>query len=262
MSKVSTFIIPDIHGNLFLLEKLLNKLPLVTGDRIITLGDYVDRGPSSREVIDVLLMLKSYYQMVYLMGNHEQIFIEFLNQRKLLKRVSREYQRARKKDGLENAGRVFNMPRTGGVQTLLSYGYPPDVDPRDVRLPDKHLEFFGSMRLSYLIGNYLCVHGGVSLTPQARAVRDMSKLLRLTSVRELLWSRDLVEQPHIDAEWGFQVVCGHTPQLTGLPLVTERVICLDVGAGYDTDLCALELDTQMVYYARRRRVMYLSQLLS
>lgn len=262
MSKVLTFVIPDIHGNLFLLEKLLSKLPLAAGDRIITLGDYLDRGPSSKQVIDLLLMLKRYYRMTYLMGNHEQIFIEFLQQKRLLRRVSWEYQRARKRDGLENAGRVFHMPRTGGIQTLLSYGCPPDVDPRDIRLPDAHLAFFGSMRLSYMVDDFLLVHGGVSLTPEARAVSGMSQLLRHTSVRDLLWSRDLVEHPHINALWRFKVICGHTPQLSGLPLVTERVICLDVGAGYGTDLCALELNSGRVYFARREEVLHLSQLRS
>lgn len=257
---VNTYVIPDIHGNLSLLETLLGKLPLSDGDRIITLGDYIDRGPASKEVIDLLISLKSRFEMVYLMGNHEQIFVEYLKQGKVLRKLTPEYRKGRGKDGLKDAGRVFHMARTGGIQTLLSYGYTPDVDPRKIRLPDTHLEFFGEMQLCWHNGVDLLVHAGVCIDNGAPLVSSVPEILKLSSVRDLLWSRELVKQPHLEANWNFRVICGHTPQASGLPLVTERVVCLDVGAAYDVDLCALSMETGSVYFARRLSPMSLAEL--
>lgn len=60
----------DIHGHLGKLEALINKLPLTADDRLIFLGDYIDRGPDSRGVISLLLQIKEQYDCVFLLMNH------------------------------------------------------------------------------------------------------------------------------------------------------------------------------------------------
>ncbi|MCI0671411.1 MAG: serine/threonine protein phosphatase [Myxococcaceae bacterium] len=72
------YAIGDIHGELGKLDALLERLPLEAGDRLVFLGDYVDRGPDSRGVVDRLLQVEKRFPCVFLLGNHESMFLDFL----------------------------------------------------------------------------------------------------------------------------------------------------------------------------------------
>ena len=72
------YAIGDIHGERDLLEELLASLPLRDEDRLLFVGDYVDRGPDSRGVVDTLLRVQKERPCVFLLGNHESMFLSFL----------------------------------------------------------------------------------------------------------------------------------------------------------------------------------------
>jgi hypothetical protein len=72
------YAIGDIHGRLDKLDALLDMLPLRPGDRLVFLGDYVDRGPDSRGVVDRLVDLADAYPCEFLLGNHESMFLDYL----------------------------------------------------------------------------------------------------------------------------------------------------------------------------------------
>ncbi len=125
-----TYVIGDIHGCLRPLQRLLEKITPQPGDEVIFIGDYIDRGPESREVVDVLLGLP--YRCVFLMGNHEKMLLDYL---------------------AGNDGGIY-LPN-GGLATLQSYG--GDL----ANIPPGHLSFFRALRPMYETPEYLFVHAGI-----------------------------------------------------------------------------------------------------
>lgn len=195
--------IGDIHGCLTAFETLLDELRPEKDDVVVTLGDYVDRGPDSNGVIERLLRLQSETTLVPLLGNHDALFLEVL-------------------DGTcENLRGWLSV---GGVQTLESYGGKSGV-------PDSHTAFLRlGCRLWYEPEGekVFFVHGsafpGSPLTEQ--------------TMEWLLWRRiHDAGGPHVS---GKAMICGHTAQRSGLPLVTPYAVCIDTWAfgegwltGYD-----------------------------
>jgi predicted MPP superfamily phosphohydrolase len=99
------YAVGDIHGEVGKLDALLEKLPLEAGDRLVFLGDYVDRGLDSHAVVERLIALRKSYQCVFLLGNHESMFLDFLGWR----------------NPAYFGGEAFLM--NGGDRTLASYNY-------------------------------------------------------------------------------------------------------------------------------------------
>lgn len=123
------YVIGDIHGCLEPLMKLMDQVKLTQEDRLIFIGDYIDRGPDPKGVIDYLLTLKG--NMTFLKGNHEQMFLDYL-------------------DGKDKLLFLMN----GGNATLRSYGGPSNV-------PEAHLKFLKGLRLYEETDEYLFVHAGL-----------------------------------------------------------------------------------------------------
>jgi len=126
----STYVVGDIHGCLKPLQRLLAKIEPEPDEEVVFIGDYIDRGPQAREVVDYLLSLP--FSCVFLRGNHEQMLLDFL------------------------AGQneeVFLL--NGGAATLRSYGGDAD------NIPAEHLRFFRSLRLQYETPDFLFVHAGM-----------------------------------------------------------------------------------------------------
>lgn len=187
--------IGDIHGRADLLAALhlrLDAEATETGGELpveIYLGDYIDRGPRSREVIDMLLARRRIRRLVCLMGNHERMLLQAMN----------------------DPGEVEAWMRLGGGDTLRSYGLTPRPTPhersidaaiaRTLRegLPADHLAFFHSLTLSFAIGGLFFVHAGVRPGVALNAQRE----------DDLLWIRD--EFLNSEADHGALVVHGHTP---------------------------------------------------
>ena len=140
------YAIGDIHGERELLVELLASLPLEDDDRLVFMGDYVDRGPDARGVVDVLLGVASERPCVFLIGNHESMFLDFLGW----------------DDPRYFAGDAFLL--NGGDRTLVSYDYFDNepLDPTEFKLPKAHEEFYRGLQLHYSEGGYLFVHAGLS----------------------------------------------------------------------------------------------------
>jgi serine/threonine protein phosphatase 1 len=125
-----TYVVGDIHGCLGPLERLLTKIAPRSDDEVVFVGDYIDRGPQSREVVDRLLGLP--FRCVFLLGNHERMLLDFLAGED-------------EEIYLENGGRA----------TLASYGGDPD------HIPAAHLAFFRRLQPMYETPDYLFVHAGI-----------------------------------------------------------------------------------------------------
>lgn len=206
MNKI--FAIGDIHGCFDQLQKLINNLAIDRKyDTLIFIGDYIDRGSASKEVIDYVIGLRNEFDnVVFLMGNHEQMFLDYLG-------------------GKNEKMYLYN----GGNATLLSYGISLSAMPhsKEAIIPLDHLLFFQSLLPYYKTEKYIFVHAGLipglSLSKQA--------------VFDLLWIRQ--EFIYSDYDFGKLVIFGHTPFAS--PLVMSNKIGIDTGAVYGGKLTCVEL---------------------
>ncbi len=202
----TTIVIGDIHGCFDSLQALLAQV-LDRADTLVFLGDYIDRGPESRRVVDRILELKGEHpRVITLMGNHEFMLLNYLEGRD---------------DG--------TFLRIGGSQTMKSYGLDPDPGPKAARdaIPDKHLAFFRSLPLLWEDAHGIYVHAG--LRPGLHLSRQTSDWC--------LWVRD--EFIRSSYSFGKPVVFGHT--VFASPLVQKNKIGIDTGAVYGKTLTALQL---------------------
>lgn len=201
--------IGDIHGQIEKLDKLLRILePDPERDELVFLGDYVDRGPNSREVLDRLLELTwSEQRVTCLRGNHEQMMIDYLMGR-----------------GKDSFGPMWLY--NGGRATLDSYAQPGQRS-FSSSVETAHLEFIRSLPLYYRTGETIFVHAG--LRPGIE--------LEEQSARDLLWIRDGFFRARYD--WPVRIVFGHTPMPE--PFREGKLIGIDTGAAYGGPLTGLIL---------------------
>jgi serine/threonine protein phosphatase 1 len=186
--------IGDIHGCSQAFDSLLDQVKPTAEDRIITLGDYVDRGPDTRGILDRLVRLHEGGHLVALRGNHEVMMVE-----------------ARRTPGR-------GWLSCGGRETLESYATDDAVLPTLDAVPEKHWKFIEETCVNwYETENHFYVH--------ANAYPDLP--LAEQPDYMLLWEKLDETRPHSS---GKVMVCGHTPQRNGLPLNRLHTICLDTGA--------------------------------
>jgi serine/threonine protein phosphatase 1 len=200
----SLIAIGDIHGCLKPLQALIAELHLTPNDRLIFLGDYIDRGPDSKGVIDYLINLQEHQDCIFLLGNHEVLMMDYLAM-----------------DGYLN-----NWEENGAAATLASYSTSGQLD-----IPKTHVAFLNSCLYFYDTPDYFFVHGG--LKPN----RTIQENLAESRLHDFVWERH-----HLDAKnlykskyaWEKPVVCGHTPQTNAI--VMDKVICIDTGCVYNHTL--------------------------
>jgi serine/threonine protein phosphatase 1 len=201
------YAIGDIHGQRAMLEELFRRVPFQPDDEIVFIGDFIDRGPDSKGVVDCVLEFKLRHpRTVCLRGNHEDMFIDFMN-------GPSRYQ-----------SNVFLM--NGGIATLESYGYDPRVG--SLRLPPLHQQFLADLRYRHEAGGFLFVHAG--LRPGV-PLADQSNY-------DMLWIRH--EFFESETDFGVPVVFGHTPMseiMDRLP----RLLGIDTGAAYGNKLTCVRL---------------------
>lgn len=205
-----------MHGCANELRLLLNRLPRSADATIVFLGDYIDRGPQSREVIDTILELRSQCNVVALMGNHEAMFLDYLQ--------APESRAA----GLF----IYN----GGSATLASYANAEG----EVEIPSEHLTMMRSMPLRYETEHNIFVHAGLPQIPL-----DQLDLVRDRSI--MLWTRGRFLTT--DYDWGKVVVHGHTP-VRRATLWPNR-INVDTGCVFNGRLTAIALPGDLAFSVKR-----------
>jgi len=221
------YAVGDIHGEDEKLGELLELLPLEPGDKLVFLGDYVDRGVDSRAVVDRLIEVQSRYECVFLLGNHESMMLDFLGWH----------------DDAYFGGDAFLM--NGGDRTLASYGYfdRENPDRASFRLPKDHEDFFLSLRLHHLEGDYLFVHAG--LGRDELQSDDVGYALRRARPEDLLWNRTTADIPH---RLGITIVYGHTPaEDFGVRWNPPFSIGIDTGSVYGGPLTAIRLPDETLF---------------
>lgn len=208
---IRIYAIGDVHGRADLLAPVLQQIEIdvllhpVAKPVVVFLGDYIDRGPASKEVIDLLLAPGPMSEMVFLKGNHEAFVLDIL----------------------ENSARLDDWRRYGGLETLISYGVKPPINPTASEqvtlvnafakaLPDAHRHFLETLRTSYDCGDFLFVHAGV---------RPLVPLSAQTE-KDLLWIRD--DFLSWDKKFEKIIVHGHTP--VERPDIRFNRINIDTGA--------------------------------
>jgi serine/threonine protein phosphatase 1 len=210
-----------------MLEELLGKLPLEEGDELVFMGDYVDRGPDSRGVVELLISLARERPCTFLCGNHESMFLDFLGW-----------------DGPAWFGGDAFLAN-GGDRTLASYGYfdQAEPDPRDFALPPEHEAFYRGLALHHVAGDYLFVHAGIGR--QQLQESDLHYALRRARPEDLLWDRASIDLPHA---LGVTVVYGHTPAVDfEVRWNPPFSIGIDTGAVYGGRLTSIRLPDETLF---------------
>lgn len=189
----------DVHGCLFSLKKMIKKINPEPYEQLVFLGDMIDRGDSSKEVVDYLMRLRSRYSCYFLMGNHELMCLDYLENR--------------------NTNLWLN---NGGWATLQSYN---SLDGH--KLPEKHLAFFRNCQYYIETEHYFFTHGG--LDPE----RSIKENLRSYKPEDFCWQRVHLHSSFLASEnyqWEKTVVCAHTPMPE--PVMLEQLIAIDTGCVY------------------------------
>jgi serine/threonine protein phosphatase 1 len=225
------YVVGDVHG---CIELLVQMHGLILADAeehpaerrvVVYLGDYIDRGPDSKGVVDLLLARPlPGFEAVHLKGNHEQALIEFLND-------------------ITIGPDWFSF---GGVQTFESYGLAPPENTFDAeqllsaqtalqdRLDEAHHRFYRDLKLGHFEGDFLMVHTG--LKPDTP--------LDLQVENDLLWIRD----PFLNSDSNFGVIVVHGHTIAAYPEVKPNRIGIDTGAFYTGRLTCLVLQGSQIEF--------------
>lgn len=214
------YAIGDIHGCADLLDSLLGKIAADSGGtpfRLVFLGDYIDRGPDSRGVLDRLCALKTKgAEASFLKGNHEDVFLDFMRHP------------AENADWLDWGG--AEMVASYGVKGADEMGAAALAASMRARMPAAHLDFLQSLATTARSGDYLFVHAGVR---PGVALADQRE-------QDLLWIRGEFHNAPEDKRPDAVVVHGHHPMKK--PLDAGWRIAVDTGACFTGRLTAVVLD--------------------
>lgn len=229
-----TIAVGDIHGCAKTLRRLTeDEIRPAPDDTLIFLGDYIDRGPDSKGVIDYLIGLKeSGINCIFIRGNHEQTLLDALESQKSKKRY------------------LFGTPKNktfetwylnyGGRQTFDSYGI---ADIKD--FPAEHAEWMVSTRLYWETETHLFSHAGFNFTQD-----DI-----FADTHSMMWIRDFEYDPvkakgkkvihgHVPVTVDFFLLCLGKPELGFIPLDTGCVYASMPGKGY---LTAIDVNNLQVF---------------
>ncbi len=207
-----TFVVGDVHGCDVALGLLLDRMALTRDDRLVLLGDIVDRGPHSRPVVEMLQDISRSCRFNLVMGNHEEMLL----------------------DAVRNPRSAAFWLECGGEATLDSYGG------RLGNIPDAHLDFLASACPYVETDADVFVHA--SLEPDVPLDLQTGDWLRWQKLTG--W-----ERPHSS---GKRVICGHTEMPGGVPRVIDGWVMLDTAAYRGGFLTALELASGELWQASQR----------
>ena len=215
------FAISDIHGCLKTFAALLDQIQFTTQDELYILGDYIDRGPDSKGVIDLIWTMQAEgYQIKCLRGNHEQMLLNIYED-------------------------PFDPFHRGDQQLLASFGVYHAHS-----IPESYLDWCAQLPYFFEIDNYLLVHAGFDFSTK-EPLRDTYAMLWIRN-----WRAD-IDRQWLN---GRIVVHGHTPTpRPAIEMYLKAVestpqIIIDNGCVYHGRhpelgaLCALELGTRQMYF--------------
>jgi serine/threonine protein phosphatase 1 len=216
-----TIAIGDVHGCSLALRAVLDAIDPNPDDLLILLGDFMDRGPDSRGVVEQLLALAERCRLVSLLGNHEELLLAALADRTAVK----------------------GWLACGGDATVHSYGWAPGGPRRALAdlFPQRHLEFLAGCRDYYETDTHLFVHAGY--VPELPLGDQPGEALR--------WrvTDPQTARPHGS---GKVAVVGHTPQQNGEVLDLGFLVCVDTNCCRGNWLTALEVHTGRLWQADAR----------
>lgn len=210
------FAIGDIHGSNVALGILIMEIEPTKNDTIITLGDYIDRGHGSRQVVEQLLALRKQCNLITLMGNHELLIIR----------------------SLEDRSEFNSWTLNGGLATLNSYGW----DGRSIGdnrkdlikhlIPGEHMRFFANCLGNYEDEENIYLHANYHPDlPMAEQTEQLNFWEHIDSY---------TPEPHISGKTAW---VGHTPQRSGNIKDMKHVVCIDTGSFISGWLTAVEVNT-------------------
>jgi len=226
---VRIYAVGDVHGRADLLDPILLRIrkdfmasPAPRAVQVF-LGDYIDRGPASRAVLDRFTTRLHVMETVFLKGNHEAFMEAFL----------------------ESPSVLSDWRQYGGLETLTSYGLYPSLNPNATeqlelanalrtRLPAAHLNFLRSLRPSFSCGDFFFVHAGVKPGVPLSDQRE----------EDLLWIRD--EFLLYEHSFGKIVVHGHTPVRE--PEIRSNRINIDTGAYATGHLTCIRIEGDSIAF--------------
>lgn len=196
--KAGVIAIGDIHGCSKTLTILLKRLDNAYGDErtYVFLGDYIDRGPDSKGVIDILLTFSESHECIFLRGNHDAMLL------------------------MAYPNHLLDWFDNGGAETMESYQHGDS----SIEIPQEHLRFFVNTQLYYDTSNWFFVHGGL---PPYLTIKEA--IVDESLYSSFLWRRDHLSEE--DNVWEKTVVFGHTPART--PITGKNMIGIDTGCVYE-----------------------------
>ena len=187
--------IGDVHGCAQSLDALIEKLAPAADDHLVFVGDYVDRGPDSKGVIERLFDLDERFECTFLRGNHEALMLDYLDH-----------------------GEFELWRMNGGLPTLESYR----ASKGKIEIPESHVNFIRGTDLFYDADDFFFVHAGL------RPDFSVADNIKHGDERIFLWERG-----HLQAKkvvWEKPVICGHTPHSE--PISKDKLIMIDTGCVY------------------------------
>jgi serine/threonine protein phosphatase 1 len=221
MMEGRTIAIGDIHGCSRALATLVEAIRPSALDTLVFLGDYIDRGPDSRGVLDQLLALAGQCRLVPLLGNHEELLVA----------------------AVRDPAAVRPWLLNGGVETLRSYGWAPGGPRRSLAdwIPGPHWEFLAGCLPYYETETHVFLHAGY--------VPDLP--LEEQPGEALWWlaTDPRTARPHRS---GKVAVVGHTPQRSGEVLDLGFLKCIDTNCRRGGWLTALEVHGGQMWQADMR----------
>ncbi len=205
------FALGDVHGHINALRAVIDAAELAPEDTLVGLGDYIDYGPSSNEVMTFLMELDKNINCHWVMGNHEELLIAAVE----------------KPEDFES--------------TWLRYGGQATLDSYQGKVSSRHLSFLKQKLIPFCsTENYLFVHAGV----------EYGKPLSLQNSQVLRWdhsSGEIESQPFNEKI----VVKGHTPQKSGMPMFSDGTILLDTNIAAGGWLSLYDLLAGKLYQANQ-----------
>ena len=229
------FAIGDLHGCHAPFAELIQKISPGENDLVVFVGDYIDRGPESKRIVEDLIRLRSgTASFCFLKGNHEDMLLGAAGYPAVV-------------------GDLETWLYNGGTSTLESYGlgsndiyrilYIKDRVEREAAIrntiPQSHLDFYLSLELYLETEHFFFCHAGVD---SSSSIEEGKR-----NHENLLWIRSHLNVNNV--RWEKTVVCGHTPLYE--PIVRNKLICIDTGLYYYGTLTAIDVLNKTIVQVRR-----------